>query len=265
MAYIDSEPPVCCIDNIIDDLKNSDVGYRTIRVDPSEFIDFTLNSNYPKRYREIFGRYYKEKLFEHFISEKLLGFNGQDVFVDIAASNSDFADYIFGKYDAESYKQDLVYKNGIYSDTGSIVPLIGGNASDLPFKDRYVTKMTLHCSIEHFENKDDILFMKEGERVLKPNGKICILPLYFGEIYHLVTDPEVYKMNKDNIAFEEGVDVYKKEGYGNRHCRVYTVEKFKQRLLAQNNFKVEIYHITNLGEIDPTLYCSFAAILSKRE
>ncbi|MCJ7445880.1 MAG: class I SAM-dependent methyltransferase [Methanotrichaceae archaeon] len=270
MAFINNEIPVSHFENIIEDLKSKfrfrhfiQNGLAFIYI-KSEFNYFIENSHYPEKYRNFFNYYYVEKLFEHFISIKLLNFNKNDVFIDIAAQKSYFSDYIYKFYGIEAYKQDLDFRKGIFCSPDSAVPLVGGDAADLPFKDNYFTKMTLHCSIEHFENDSDIKFIREAERVLKKGGKACILPLYFGESYFAIIDHEAYSRDEDSIQFEKGIDVYEKEGYGNRFGRIYSIDKFKERLVDSNNLDLDIYFIDNLEKIDNSLYCSLAAVFSKK-
>lgn len=91
-----------------------------------------------------------------------------------------------------------------------------------------------------------------------------MLPLYFGETYHIVTDPEIFQKEKESIIFEEGIPVFFKNGYGNRHCRVYSVNEFKNRIADERVWDIKIFHITNLDEIGPNLYCEYAALFIKR-
>jgi len=65
-----------------------------------------------------------------------------------------------------------MYEPGIHGSK------IGGNAANLPFSDSSFKAAIATCSIEHFKNDLDILFMKEMERILARGGKIVVAPLY---------------------------------------------------------------------------------------
>jgi hypothetical protein len=262
MMLMNQEEPQSNPGVILSELKNN-FQVHDILIDPNEFKKFCDLVGYPKSYGKLFGNYLKEKLLEHYVSTILLNFSENDRFIDIAASHSHYSEYI-RKKGIESYKQDLIFPDGITVSRDAEVPLIGGSAADLPFRDNYITRMTLHCSIEHFEYLDDINYMIEASRVLQPEGKICILPLYFGESYHIVTDPKIFEKEKTEIRFEENVPVFFKKGFGNRHCRVYSVSEFKNRLANEKNWKVDIFHILNLNDIGKGLYCEFAALFTKR-
>jgi hypothetical protein len=259
---MNQEEPLSNPNVILNALKNSFLVH-DIQIDLQDFKKFCESVNYPTQYNNLFGSFLKEKLVEHYLSTRLLNFSTNDCFIDIAASYSHYSEFI-QKMGIESYKQDLIYPNGITVAGDSPVPQVGGSAARLPFRDNYFTKMTLHCSIEHFENNDDVGFIKESERVMKTQGRICILPLYLGETYHLVTDQVVYDNEKTSIQFEEQVPIYFKNGYGNRHCRVYSVDRFKKRITASDCWRVDIYHVTNLPDIGLGLYCEYAALLTKK-
>lgn len=170
MPYINKEAPLSNFGSIINSLK-SNFKFSELKINKSEFDNFIERVDYPLHYKSLFGAYHKEKLLEHFLSIKLLNFTKNEVFIDIAASQSYFADYIYKNLNFESYKQDIVYRRGISCSKQSSVPFVGGDAAELPFKNEHFTKMTLHCSLEHFENTADINFIREAERVLQKKWK----------------------------------------------------------------------------------------------
>jgi len=262
MLLMNQEEPQSNPEVILSELKKN-FQVKDIFIDLIKFDEFCVSAGYPRSYGKLFGKYLREKLLEHYLSTILLDFSKNDRFIDIAASHSYFSEFISRK-GIESYKQDLIFPQGITVSRDSDVPLVGGSAADLPFRKNYITRMTLHCSIEHFEYLDDINYMTEASRVLQPGSKICILPLYFGENYHIVTDPKIYEHEKNNIRFEENVPVFFKKGFGNRHCRVYSVSEFKKRLVNEKIWNVEIFHVLNLNDIGVGLYCEYAALFEKK-
>ena len=262
MLLMNQEEPKSNPDVILSELKNN-FCVHDILIDQKDFKKFCDSVGYPRSYGKLFGNFLTEKLLEHYISTFLLDFSVQDRFIDIAASRSHYSEFIHKK-GIESYKQDLIFPQGITVSRDSDVPLIGGSAANLPFRDNYITRMTLHCSIEHFEYLDDVNYILESSRVLEKSGKICILPLYFGENYHIVTDPKIFEKEKNEIRFEENVPVFFKRDFGNRHCRVYSVSEFKNRLVNEKIWNIEIFHVLNLNDIGKELYCEYAAVFTKR-
>jgi SAM-dependent methyltransferase len=259
--YIERSPPIVDEAILLKDLKAL-LNVKEYQIDKEEFCHFMSSNPCPERYKNLFGDYLTEKLLEHYISLKLLNLQQDDVFIDIAADQSYFAEYVSKKYGIETYRQDIIYKKGISISQGCSIPLLGGDASFLPFIDNYISAMTLHCSLEHFEGDSDVHFIKEATRVLLPGGRICILPLYLGNQYYFITDPKLYDKS---TPFDS--DVYGLSGWNNRHGRIYSPKKFHERLAKEiSGMNLTIYHISNLKDIDQKLhqdgllYCSFAAL-----
>ena len=92
--------------------------------------------------------------------------------------------------------------------------------------------MALHCSFEHFEGRSDIGFIREAERVLRPGGAVCVVPLYLSEEYAIQTDPDVAA--PAGVVFEDDATVY---------CARY--------------------QITNAAQVGPSCYVRFALLMQK--
>ncbi len=132
----------------------------------------------------------------------------------------------------------------------------------MPVPDGFATKMALHCSFEHFEGESDIGFVGEAARVLRPEGVVCVVPLYLFEEYAIQTDPEVAVPAR--VTFEADATVYCARSWGNRHGRFYDPAHLVARVL--NNapeMMVHVYHITNAARIDPSCYIRFALLMKK--
>jgi SAM-dependent methyltransferase len=180
-----------------------------------------------------------EKHLEYYISLKLLDITEKDRYVDIASCYSVFPPYVKNKYKCDVWRQDYFYKNGVNGN------YIGGDACAIPVEDNFFDKMTLHCSFEHFEDSKDGDLILEAQRVLKPGGKLCIIPFYCGYEY--------VEVNKNN--FDTGCQFQ----------RYYNPEKFKERVFDKmKNMELTFHNITNLAEIGEGLYCCFSLIFTKK-
>jgi len=209
------------------------------------------------RYREgSYGSTFAEKTLEHYVSACLLALEGEDVLLDVASQYSPFPDIAKRLFGCKTvWRQDLAYRAGIHGDR------IGSNAIDIPLPDASVTKMTLHCSFEHFEGDDDVGFVREAARLLSPGGRACILPLYMADEYVQLTDPTVRRRGLRLDADAETVCVF---GYNNRFGRFYTPEKFAQRVVANaRGLTVTVVAIADASKIDPSCYLQLAVRLEK--
>ena len=234
-----------------------------------KIIDFEINVTDYKRYIDNveyhkFPSYYgggkasnfAEKSLEHYLAAKMLNLCKDDVYIDIANANSPTPEIYHKLYGCEVYRQDLVFPEGVHGN------VIGGDAGNMSVEDGYATKMALHCSFEHFEQDNDIGFIKEASRVLRKGGKLCILPLYLFNKYAIQTDPAV--LPKGRILFESDAVVYCAKGWGNRHGRFYDVPHFIARIRNNlNGLKLTIYVVQNEKEVDPSCYVKFILLLEK--
>jgi SAM-dependent methyltransferase len=198
-----------------------------------------------------------EKTLEHFICADLLKLTKDDVYIDIAASNSPVADIYNSIFSSKSYKQDLLFPKGIKGN------IIGGDAANMPIADGFATAMGLHCSFEHFEGNADKRFIKEASRVLTKGGKMCILPLYMFNIYAIRTDPTI--IPKGGIKFEKDATLYCSKGYVNRHGRQYDVPHFISRIVDNlDGLDLTIHVVQNEKEINQNCYVKFIALFVKK-
>ena len=212
------------------------------------------------RYATDFSEYYKfnlaEKSLEHYLASTFLKLNEGDIYIDIASEHSPVPviyDRLFG---VKAYRQDLMYPPGLNGDQ------IGGDAAQMPIPPEFSTKMALHCSFEHFENDSDIRFIREAERVLKPGGLLCVVPLYLSEEYAVQTDP-VIAMNQ-NVEFEDDAILCCAIGWGNRHGRFYDPEHFQSRIAGNlGHLDAKVFRILNSSDVDSSCYARFLMVIQK--
>jgi hypothetical protein len=225
------------------------------RVDTAAFRLYLDRAGYPSSYRETFGSLFVEKALEHFVSLELMPVVPDDVFIDIASCSSPFADIVERLDRCTAYRQDLDFPPGLNDRTA------GGSAENLPFADSFFSRMTLHCSFEHFEREADIGFVKEVGRVLRPGGTACILPLYVSEVFHNVTDPGV---ERPGLVFDDEAAVTEVRGWRNRFGRFYDVAHLSQRVLRHlGPLEATIRVIENEKDVAPACYLKFALLLRK--
>jgi ubiquinone/menaquinone biosynthesis C-methylase UbiE len=202
------------------------------------------------------GRAFPEKTLEHYVAARLLDLGPDDVYIDIASQSSPASEGYARVFRCKIYRQDLVYPAGLNGNK------IGSDAAAMPVPDGFATAMGLHCSFEHFENDADMRFIKEVSRVLRPGGRVCILPLYVAEQYTIQTDPAVWPA--EGIQFEPDAIVTTKENWKNRWGRWYDVEHFGKRIAQNlNGLKLPLFAITNAKEVHPSCGLRLAMLLEK--
>jgi len=244
---------------IIENLINNNFNVVDYEIDVTEYrnyINIAEYSKFPCYYNGGKGRNFTEKSLEHYLAAKLLNLTKDDVYMDIASSDSPAPEIYPNIYGCRVYRQDLDYPEGIHGN------IIGGDAAQIPVDDGFASKMGLHCSFEHFEQDSDIRFIKEASRFLKKGGKLCILPLYLFNKYSIQTDPSV--LPKGGINFENDAVLYCVRGSGIRHSRFYDIPHFIDRIRNNlNNLKLTIYVIKNEKDVDPSCYVKFMGLFEK--
>lgn len=143
-------------DKIVNELKQNCFRIKEFFLDLTDYNDFMNRACYHK-----FQYYYGggkskiliEKSLEHYLAAKLLDLSKDDVFIDVASGDSPVAEIYHNLYNCRTYRQDLLFPEGVSGG------FIGGDASNMPVGDGFATKMSLHCSFEHFEQNSDTLFI----------------------------------------------------------------------------------------------------------
>ena len=168
---------------------------------------------------------------------KILDFKGTDVFVDIASEGSPLPEIVRRLTGAQAFAQDIMYPPGIQGHS------IGGDACDLPVPDNFFTKATVTCSLEHFEGNGDTKLFQELARVMKPEGQVCVVPLYLNSYAATLADPRYGYMFK--VSYDSDSAIHLVENWGNRHGRFYSVETLWKRIVVPTSasFRFSFYSI----------------------
>src|SRR5829696_1491709 len=199
----------------------------------------------------------ESKMLEYFIALKLLDIQPSDVVIDVASELSVFPDIVRRLVRARVFRQDLIYPPGVRGEK------IGGSAAEMPIENEFADALSLHNSFEHFEADADTGFIREAWRVLRPGGRVCIVPLYLSEQYEIFTDPLV---KTEDVVWDQDAAVVPVAGYRNRFGRFYSPVAVLNRVVqpAQEcGFEVEIFEFRNSRELEPSCGIEFGLVLRK--
>lgn len=241
---------------IINELNRSKAGLelQAYTIDVKAYNRWVSDARYPPLLYHVAKR---EKYLEHFVSYDLLGLHRMATILDVASFRSYFPNIMRAK----GYRvivQDLVFRPGLNGD------VLGGNASSMELPSSSIDAMTLHCSFEHFEGDSDIAFMRESARILKPGGRVVILPLYLHQEYLTQADPCF--LATDNVLIDAGADLVAVRGYANRHGRHYSPAAFLNRVhraAVESGLHPVLKVVENAKEVSQDCYLKFALVLDK--
>lgn len=246
------------LEDFADELAGEGLEVVPYQVDVEAFHRYVRASGYPSMSYWDSGRRRAaaEKYLEHYVSFDLLALAPSDVVIDVASCTSPWPTIAHWRYGCRVYRQDLSYPPGIEDDR------IGGDAAEMPVPDGFADKLVLHCSLEHFEGDSDIGFLREVERVLKPGGRLCILPLYLSRTYAIQTDPTAW--GEHEPLFDPEADVHIAERWGEVHGRFYDRRRFVERIVRNlGGLRARLVRIENAAEIDPGCYLRLALLITK--
>jgi len=223
-----------------------------------QYQDYRMAARYETDYPDYYSANLHEKSFEHYVAFHYLNLREGDVFIDIASEGSPIPDIFTSLSGCHSYRQDIMYPEGISGNR------IGGDATHMPVGDNFANKISMTCSLEHFEGFGDIDVFREFGRVLIKGGMVSVVPLYLYEIAANQTDPLISACN--NVVFDEQTTVYCTEGWANRFARFYSPESLNLRILKpyQDIFDFTVLYFKNAAEIDKSVYARFALLATRR-
>jgi SAM-dependent methyltransferase len=197
-----------------------------------------------------------DKWMEHFLSYHVLQPREGEVLLDVASHWSPFYRIIQKLTKVHVYLQDLCFEVGIHDNR------IGSDCTSIPLPDASVDCISVNNSIEHFEGDRDSRFLREAYRLLKPSGRLCIVPLWVNNVVVNMADPAV---DLSDVEFDPGSVLVSSSPWKIRFSRFYTPETYVERLTrVVPELSHEIISIHNLASMDPRLnYWSFIAVLTK--
>jgi len=196
-----------------------------------------------------------EKCLEHYLSTKYLDINQKDIYIDIAAAGSPWAD-ILNQRNIRSYRLDKAYVPGINGTN------IGADACDTKLPSSSCTALSLHCAFECFMGEADSQFLGEAGRILSQNGRLTITPLYLEDTFIVVTSP--FCDQKDVFIDKGAIRIWRDDEYIEPFSRHYSPEAFLKRVYSQlpQDMTGKVLFFQNLNEVminypGQRIYCYF--------
>jgi SAM-dependent methyltransferase len=246
------------LERIERDLINLGVVIHDYAPSPEHFSVFQNENWFPHDYHGgIDGRVWHEKLLEHWISQDRLGlmnYRPDDIFVDVAAAGSPWVRSLRERKGISAFAIDL----GPIAPAHEQLPYYRvEDATNSSFEDASVQGASLHCAYEMFIHDDDTRFIQEIARILKPGGKVVILPLYMHTHYCAYASPEYYGKGYSDPAAKEYIRM---DSGGVPSSRKYDAVMLKQRVLdpvEAAGLSYRLLALRNKAELGNGIYCHF--------
>lgn len=203
-----------------------------------------------------------EKLLEHWVSAERLGlmdYHPADIYVDLAAGSSPWAQVLRERLGISAFAIDLEV-GAAYSGLNYYNE---ENATSTTFADESVSGASLQCAYEMFMRNDDTNLFKELARILKPGGKVVIVPLYMHTHYCAYASPEYYGKGNADLLAKEYVCC---DWSGIPSARFYDVIQLKKRVLnpiESLGMKYKLLALRNKADLGKGIYCHFILEITK--
>ena len=231
-------------------------------LDTAKLLHFKQSMYFPDTYYGGAGSdVWDEKLLEHFIAHELAiaDLKEGDIYIDIAAYCSPWVKILRDSEKLQAYAIDLQicpeYRHHDY--------YLDQDATNTMFENSSVSAASLQCAYEMFTNDSDIRLISELGRILKPGGKVIILPLYMHTHYCCYATPEYYGKGMNDAG---AIEYIRRDMLGVPSSRKYDVEQLQKRVLetASNyNLACIIYKLNITPDLGGNIYCHYILELSK--
>ncbi len=205
-----------------------------------------------------------EKCLEHYLAYRRLGLAKDRVYIDVAASDSPWAD-ILARSGIPAYRMDLSYPQGIKGNQ------IGADVMDMKLPRAFAAGMSLQDAYQCMMGPADIGFVSQAAAVLNERGRYVIAPLYLEDVFYNTVS--AYRMPGDTVVDEGARRVWRDDQHKKLpFARAYSPEAFAERIYRRipPDMKGTVIYHRNLPEImkhfpRQRLYCFYMFDCSKRQ
>lgn len=245
------------------DLIAAGVAVHDYEPERAEFIEFQKSGFFPERYHG--GRnsgVWDEKLLEHWIAAQrldLFNFGEHEIYVDAAACSSPWSRTLREGHEIKAFAIDLE----VNPEFASLDYYRQEDATNTRFADSSVRGMSLQCAFEMFTGDDDLNFISEVRRIMRPGGRVVILPLYMHTHYCAYSTPDYFGKGFSDV---DAVEYVRMDSYGVPSSRKYDAAHLKSRILdriTSMGMNYQLMALRNKQQFGDNIYCHFILEITK--
>lgn len=179
-----------------------------------------------------------DKVLEYAVSVKVLDIGTDTVLLDAAGGSGEYAAAVKR---LRSPKTVYCLDAMDMPDRSNGVIRLTGEVSAIPLPDASLDAISCHHSFEHFQGDGDKSFLTEAARLLRPGGKLCIVPFFLCNHYAEIRNT----LNKgpfDPLARRifDPLGTFPGWGEHERFARVYDTTAYIERLMPAVQDKMDI-------------------------
>jgi SAM-dependent methyltransferase len=203
-----------------------------------------------------------EKCLEHYLSYSLLGLKPGTTYLDVAAAGSKWVE-ILRKRGIVGFRLDLGYPKGIHGIN------IGADAAHTGLPGDSYDSLSAQCAYECFMGDADNGFLQEGARLLKPGGRLAIVPLYVEYVHVIAVSP--FNDNQKLEIDQGAMAAWRDDEWPVPFSRTYSPEAFAQRVYSTlpSSLNAKVLYFANLDQVrnefpGSKMYCRFMFLCEKK-
>jgi hypothetical protein len=196
-----------------------------------------------------------KKVFEFFATYTLLKPGPDDVYLDAAGGIYSYIKKIECK---KKTLQDIRVSQSIRDYLGDTVTFVESNADQISLPDGSVDRISVHHSIEHFQQEADTGFIREVQRLLSPRGKCCIIPIFLSEQFIEVVDTynSTVQFAENSKKLVDITSILPGGKTSGNYARIYDINAFQSRIIDHIDheaFKVTLCELELDGKHIPDM------------
>jgi len=236
-----------------------------------------LKQYYPS-WEDCFSHPFHKKFLELHVSWRLLDTQPDETYLDLAGGLHTYAGYLKSqkrllndRYVSPWLKSELARQG---------VGIVESFAQCMPLQDCSIDKISCHHSFEHFRGDGDTQAIIEIQRVLRPGGRACIVPIFLANGYFEIVDlPWTPRSDLRATRIVDPTSPFPGGSFSGGFARVYDLQSFQNRVLNVIDFSrfhasiVEIFsqgrslpdHGLSCHRTDPQIDFPYRALLIERK
>ncbi len=191
----------------------------SMRVTRSDLESFISQTRYPRHYYRAARRV--EYALWHLVGLRLAGLSREDVVLDVGAQSGTWGKVVRQLVGCRVIEIDRAYRPGVHRDR------IGASVGGIPLPDESISCMASFCAFNCLMGDADSGLIVDARRLLKPGGRLIVVPMCIGDEYVNLFDPLICCEDQCDAAARR----FPWPGWGNGFGRWYDRPAFERRVL----------------------------------
>lgn len=196
--------------------------------------------------------FFHSKITEYLVTATLLELTPESRLLDAAGGST--AEYLRAVRDHVGGIDGYIQDPYAAPELSEQFTVINGSIDSIPLPDDSLDAISCHHSIEHFRGDLDSRFICEAVRVLRPGGRLVIVPIFLTDTYAEIWNQELGENDDQARQIHDRTATFAGWGPYEGFARTYDLARFEGRLLDRiQGCSIRVLQIRIDGEAVPDL------------